>query len=127
MLGVDNVIQAVDYYVDMLGFDRPSHIFGAPDDKVSAIVRRGGIEIHLQIRRAPDERARGPHDGDVYVFVPDAKVLRDEFANNGVHITRDIEAEPYGMLDFTVETPSGHRLTFGSKLAPEDVPPAREE
>lgn len=127
MLGVDNVVQAVDYYVDVLGFDRPSHIFGAEDEKVYAIVRRGGIEIHLQIRRSPEVRTRGPQDGDAYVFVPDAEVLRDEFAKSGANITRDLEAESYGLVDFTIETPFGHRLTFGSELAPEDVPPVREE
>ena len=126
-LGVKNVVEAVEYYVSQLGFERPSHIFGSETEKVYAIVRRGGVEIHLQIRRSPDACTRSPQDGDVYVFVPDAKALRDEFVGKAVDLIRDLEAEPYGLLDFTIETPFGHRLTFGSELDAQDVPPPREE
>jgi uncharacterized glyoxalase superfamily protein PhnB len=127
VLGVRDVLRAVDYYADVLGFERPEHVYGSESEKVYAIMRRGGVAIHLQIRRTPEPRQRGTHDGDGYVFVPDARALRDEFAAKGVNITRDLEAEPYGLLDFSIETPFGHRLTFGSELDPKDVPPPRDE
>jgi uncharacterized glyoxalase superfamily protein PhnB len=127
VLGVADVLEAVDYYAEQLGFERPEHVFGSEAEKVYAIVRRGGAAVHLQIRRQPDDRERGTHDSDGYVFVPDACALRDEYADKGVNITRDLEPEPYGLLDFSIETPFGHRLTFGSELDPADIPAPREE
>ena len=126
MLGVHDVERAVDYFVNGLGFERPSHVFGSETEKVYAIVRRDGIEFHLQIRRAPTTSERGQHDGDAYVFVPDARDLRNEFVGRGVKFVRDLEAEPYGLLDFTIETPFGHRLTFGSELDAKEIPPPQE-
>lgn len=127
MLGVGDVEKAVDYYVDELGFERPTHVFGSETEKVYAIVRRDEVEIHLQIRRSPMALKRGLHDGDAYIFVPDAKELRDEFAGRAVKFLRDLEAEPYGLLDFTIETPFRHRLTFGSELDAKDIPPPQEQ
>lgn len=51
-----------------------------------------------------------------YFFVPDASALYDEFVGKGVRIHRPIQDEAYGLRDFTIETPDGHRLTFGSEL-----------
>jgi uncharacterized glyoxalase superfamily protein PhnB len=116
ILGVDDVVTAVGYFVDELGFTRPSRIWGSEEEKVYAVLRRRNIEVHVQIRRQDEEIARGEHDGDADFFVDDVKALRNEFRRKNVTIRRDLEDEPYGLLDFTVETPWGHRITFGSEV-----------
>jgi Glyoxalase/Bleomycin resistance protein/Dioxygenase superfamily len=116
-LGFSSVLDAVSFFCEKLGFDPPSELYGPPEERVYAIVRRGGIEVHLQIRRrGVFPGPREAHEGDAYFHVPDAAALRAEFAAKSVKFLRDIQDEPYGLRDFTIETPEGHRLTFGTPL-----------
>lgn len=122
-LGVKSVAAAVDYFVEQLGFARPERLYGPAGEEVYAVTCRDGIEVHLQIRRGgvfPTDRRSD--DGDAYFFVPDADALRAEFGSRSVKVVRDLLSEPYGLRDFTIETPDGHRLTFGSELPPGAVP-----
>jgi catechol 2,3-dioxygenase-like lactoylglutathione lyase family enzyme len=116
-LGVPSVVEAVEFFCGKLGFSRPLQLYGPSHAPVYAIVSRGGVAVHLQIRRGPDRSGpREDHDGDAYFRVPDVDALRAELATKGVHVHRDIQDEPYGLRDFTIETPQGHRLTFGTPL-----------
>ena len=83
-------------------------------------MRRGEIELHLQIRRREIFAAkRESHEGDAYLFVPDADGLFEEFEAKGASIHRPIEDSPYGLRDFVIEDPEGHRLAFGTPLSQE--------
>ena len=119
-LGVRDVKKAVEYYVGVLGFECPGGIFegGAPGEGgVYAIVRRADIEIHLQIRRREVFAAkRESIEGDAYLFVPDVDAIFEEFKAKAVVIHRPPEDAPYGLRDFVIEDPEGHRLTFGTPL-----------
>jgi hypothetical protein len=111
------VPEAVDFFCEQLGFERPLMLHGPAEDPVYAIVRRGGIEVHLQIRRRTVFAGpRENHEGDAFFVVPNADELRTEFASKSLKFLRDIQDEPYGLRDFTIETPQGHRLTFGTPL-----------
>lgn len=120
-LGVRDVRAAAAYFEQRLGFEIES-VFErvVPDEgAVYGIVRRGGAELHLQIRRralwtAPRESI----EQDVYVRVADAERLQDELRGRGAEILRSLRDEPYGMRDFAVAGPEGHRLVFGSPLTP---------
>lgn len=120
VLGVRDVKQAVDYYTRVLGFACPNGVFEgvAPGEGgVYAIVTRGSVDIHLQIRRRnvfASERER--IESDVYVFVPDADAVFEELKTTGAVIHRQPEDAPYGLRDFVVEDLEGHRLVFGSPL-----------
>jgi uncharacterized glyoxalase superfamily protein PhnB len=116
-LGVRSVPDAVEFFCEQLSFERPLEVYGPPHERVYAIVRRGGISVHLQIRRhAVFAGPREDDEGDAYFYVEDAAALHHEFVAKGVRIHRDIQDEPYGLRDFTIETPDGHRLTFGSEI-----------
>ena len=122
ILGVRDVRATVDWFVDVLGFDVVS-VFAPPIDEgaVYAIVHRGDMSFHLQIRRGEIEsRVREGIESDAYVYVTDADALHEEFVASGATILRGIQDEEYGLRDFCVETPDGHRLVFGSPL---DVAP----
>jgi len=120
VLGVRDVKKAVAYYTDILGFECPGGIFegAAPGEGgVYAVVRRQEIEIHLQIRRRDIYAgAREDIESDTYVFVQDADALCQEFQAKGAVILRGVQDEPYGLRDFVVEDPEGHRLVFGAPL-----------
>jgi uncharacterized glyoxalase superfamily protein PhnB len=120
-LGVRDVSEATDYYTKVLGFECPGGVFegvGPGEGGVYAIVRRGDVEIHLQIRRRDVfAGSRESIEGDAYIFVPDVDGLFDEFESKGVKIHRQPEDAPYGLRDFVIEDPEGHRLTFGSPIA----------
>jgi uncharacterized glyoxalase superfamily protein PhnB len=123
MLGFGNVREAARYYIDTLGFAfaEGAGVFAGVGDEeeggVYAIVWRSGASIHLQIRRGDRPRPeRESHEGDAYLFVDDANALFEEYQAKGVTILRPPEDEPYGLRDFTIEDPFGHRLTFGTPL-----------
>jgi len=120
VLGVRDVKKAVAYYTDILGFECQGGIFegAAPGEGgVYAVVRRQEIEIHLQIRRRDIYAgAREDIESDTYVFVQDADALCQEFQAKGAVILRGVQDEPYGLRDFVVEDPEGHRLVFGAPL-----------
>ncbi len=118
-LGVRDVRTAVDHFVKRLGFEALNVIEGvAPGEgAVYAILARGGAELHLQIRRRPIwSGERESIEGDVYVRVPDVDAVHEELVSRGANILRPPEDEPYGMRDFVVEGPEGHRLGIGSPL-----------
>ena len=114
VLGCRDVEVAMSWFVDTLGFSCPGGLFTPPDhEPVYAIVFREGAGIHLQIRRRPVFLAeRQAHEGDAYLFVDDPDALHEEYAAKGVTVIRPPQDEPYGLRDFTIETPTGHRLTF---------------
>ena len=120
ILGVRDVKKAVDYYTGVLGFECPGGIFEGVDPGeggLYAVVRRGGVEIHLQIRRR--QVFAGEREGiesDTYVFVDDVDALFREFEAKGATILRPPEDEPYDLRDFVVEDPEGHRVVFGMPL-----------
>ena len=120
VLGCRDVQAAADWFASALGFDCPGGVLRPPGegDGVYAIVFREGAGVHLQIRRRPVFLSERPSfEGDGYVFVGDADALHAEFAGRDVAVLRAPQDEPYGLRDFTIATPQGHRLAFGGPLA----------
>ena len=124
VLGCRDVRAAAYYFRDVLGFelDPEQGIHGgvdADEGAVYAIVRREGVTVHLQIRRR--DVFTGPREGiecDVYVYVTDADALYAEYIGRNARVVRPIEDSRYGLRDFVVEDGEGHRLVFGSPIAP---------
>jgi len=117
VLGVPDVLSAVDFFCDKLGFTRPETLYGPPAQPAYAVVRRAGVAVHLQVRRRPlFSGAREGHEGDGYFMVENVDALRAELLAKGVKLHRDVQDEPYGLRDFTIETPEGLRLSFASPL-----------
>ena len=118
VLGVPSVAEAADYFKKVLGFECPGGLYGAEGEPpVYAVMRRSGTEVHLQIRRRTVfADARGSFEGDAYLFVEDVDAVFEELKRNGASILRPPMDEPYGLRDFTIETPHGHRLTFATNL-----------
>ena len=119
IFGVRRVRQAAEYYRDVLGFDLdPVHGILQPTedepDGVYAIVKRGGVWIHFQIRREElPERKRQPLERDVYLYVRDLDALHADLLGRGAIVVQPPRPAPYGLREFVVEDLNGFRLAFG--------------
>ena len=118
VLGCEQVMAVAEWFRDVLGFDLdPARVFAldAREGASYAIVDRDGIEVHLQLRRvAGPHVSADPNAYDFYARVPDADALHAELVGRGAKIVQPLEVQPYGMRDFSVESPEGHRVMFGS-------------
>jgi uncharacterized glyoxalase superfamily protein PhnB len=119
VLGVRHVRQTAEYYRDVLGFslDPVEGVFQPSEDEpggVYAIVKRGSVWIHFQVRRddLPD-RKRQSLERDVYVYVDDLGALYADLQRRGAVITQPPRMAPYGLREIVVEDLNGYRLTFG--------------
>ena len=117
VLGVRSVAEAVDYFQNVLGFECPGGMYGEDGEPpVYAVMRRDDCEVHLQIRRRTVFAGeRGSFEGDAYLFVENVDALYEELKGNGASVLRPPMDEPYGLRDFTIETPHGHRLAFAER------------
>lgn len=120
VLGSRNVQKTVDYFTSVLGFECPAGVFAPSSDEptgIYGIVRRDGTEIHIQIRRREIFAGeRQSIEGDVYVFVDDADAVHAEVSARGAKVLRPPADQAYGLRDFVVEDPDGHRINFGSPV-----------
>lgn len=112
VLQVHDVPRSVAFY-EKLGF--AAH--GSWDDPpLFAIIQRGDVTLAL-------DKAR--QDGPIplnqwwaaYIYVDDAKALRDEFAALDLPTLTEMHfPDDYGCIDFDVVDPDGHRIAFGQAL-----------
>jgi predicted enzyme related to lactoylglutathione lyase len=114
VLQVRDVAHSLAFY-ERLGFS--SHgAWGEPP--LFAIVQRGDVTLALD---------KAQQDGPIptnqwwaaYIYVDDAKALREEFATLDLpELTEMHFPDEYGCIDFDVVDPDGHRIAFGQSLYP---------
>lgn len=114
---VSDLSRSLDYYCDVLGFNRP-RLWGDPP--FFAMPDYDGKIIMLQ-----KAGARGVLNNqgswDAYFWVRDAQLLFDRFRSNGAIVAYEPELrESYGNLEFAVKDPDGYLLAFGQQV--KDVP-----
>lgn len=122
ILGVHDVRASADWFCASLGFtlDPDTGLFDGVDEAEGAvygIVTFDGAPVHLQIRRRPVFASdRDEVETDAYLYVDDVDAVFARHQAAGVTIHRPIYDEPYGMRDYCIETPDGHRIAFGSPV-----------
>lgn len=120
ILGVAAPRRSAEYWRDTFGFslDPVDGVFapvpGQPQG-VYAIVKRGGVWIHFQIRRdaVPARRDRPAIERDLYLYSTRITDLHAELVDRGARVVQPPTVAPYGLLEFVVEDPDGHRIAFG--------------
>lgn len=125
ILGVAAPRRSAEYWRDVYGFslDPVDGVFtpvpGEPQG-VYAIVKRGGVWVHFQIRRggASTRGGRSPIERDVYLYAPRIPELHAELVARGATVIQPPTVAPYGLVEFVVEDPDGHRIVFGDFLGP---------
>ena len=99
------------FYLEKRGF---SEDFRA---EVWAFLSRGACKLRLGDcpDAMPMSQARD-HSWFAYLHVQDAAGLYQEIVHQGVEIWHTLQDKPWGMREFALVTPDGHRIVFGESL-----------
>lgn len=111
VLAVPDIRRSAAFFVDGLGFEivmePPGWIF----------VQRDSCMIMLgECPDAIPPSQLGDHSWFGYLHVDDADAFFARFTGAGLTPTSRVESKPWGMREFTVRTPDGHRLTIGHTI-----------
>ncbi len=113
VLAVRDLEVSTDYWMGVLGCSRD---FGDGADGWSFLSRN---EFSVMLGECPDERPAsdlGNHSYVAYITVDDVDALHAELTLRGAAFTSSLASKPWGMREFGVRTPDGHRLQFGSPI-----------
>ena len=111
VLFVADLMRSLDFYCDVLGFNRP-YLWGDPPS--FAMPDREGYILMLSLQNDPEKIRPKKDIWDVYFWVNDAKSLYESFCEKVAKITQErIYKELYNNLEFIVEDSDGYTLAFG--------------
>jgi uncharacterized glyoxalase superfamily protein PhnB len=68
----------------------------------------------------PDEKPAselGDHSYVVYLIVEGLDQLHQEISARGAKVISDPRDEPWGLREFGIRTPDGHRIRFGEPIS----------
>ena len=108
VLAVKDLRAETDYYVEKLGFDRD---FTAPGWEFLSF---GDFKVMLgECTDAMLAGDTGDHSWFGHVMVENVDEVYREFVDRGAQILSPVEDKPWGIREFSVVTPDGHRIVFG--------------
>jgi uncharacterized glyoxalase superfamily protein PhnB len=108
VLAVKNLAIEGAYYREKLGFDLD---FTAPGWEFLSFG-----EFKVMLGECADEmtaEATYNHSWYAHVLVENVDDIYDEFQSRGAQILSRMENKPWGIREFSVVTPDGHRIVFG--------------
>ena len=105
-LPVSDMERSIAYYQEALGLNLA---WRTVDGSLAALAT-GEIEVLLLV---PWTGEGAPPAQSSYVYVEDPDALCAEFQEAGADIVDPVASRPYGMRDFVVCDPDGHRFTLG--------------
>ncbi len=111
VLAVKDLTAAADYFKSKLGFDLD---FTSPGWEFLSF---GDFKVMLG--ECSDEmtaEATGNHSWFAHCLVENVDEVYAEFNERGAAILSRIANKPWGIRDFTVITPDGHRIVFGQVI-----------
>lgn len=111
ILPVQDISSTLTFFLEKLGF---SLYFQTQDPLDYAVIKRDGITINLSFVEATLQL---PPNNSAYIFCEDIVSLYAEYNGKGVSFREALNTTDYGMQEFVLELPSGHRLAFGEGLA----------
>lgn len=108
VLAVHDVQASARFYAEALGFE----VVARPPGWI--FLRRDNCTIMLG--ECPDDAhpgTLGSHNYFAYLRVDDADAFLSRAVALGVEIVKPIADEPWGMREFGLRTPDGHRIMIG--------------
>ena len=108
VLAVKDLRVEAEYYLEKLGFDRD---FTAPGWEFLSF---GDFKVMLG--ECADEMTAeetGNHSWFAHALIEDVDEVYEELIDRGAKILSPIANKPWGIREFSVVTPDGHRITFG--------------
>jgi uncharacterized glyoxalase superfamily protein PhnB len=108
-LEVDDLAPAAEFLRDVLGFE----VEVDEPEMGLMLLRRDAVELALVRSVAPGVNATTA----AYIGVTGIDDLYERCVARGISITADLTDHPWGLRDFVVEMPGGHRLALGERIA----------
>jgi catechol 2,3-dioxygenase-like lactoylglutathione lyase family enzyme len=113
VLAVRDLPASTRFYIDVLGFRRD---FGDGSDGWSFLSRDA---FKVMLGECPDEKPAselGDHSYVAYLIVEGVDELHQELAARGAPLISEPTDEPWGLREFGIRTPDGHRIRFGQPI-----------
>ena len=110
VLAVRDLGVSTRFYTDVLGFTRD---FGDGSDGWSFLSRDG---FSVMLGECPDAAPAGElgdHAWFAYVTTEGVDELHADVARRGAEILSVPATKPWGLREFSLRTPDGHRIVFG--------------
>ena len=111
VLAVPDLAKEKDYYIHKLGFVDDFPVPGW------AFLSFGDFKVMLG--ECPDDvpaRDTGCHSWYAHVVVENVDEVYADFIARGANILSRIDDKPWGIREFSVITPDGHRIAFGQMI-----------
>jgi catechol 2,3-dioxygenase-like lactoylglutathione lyase family enzyme len=112
VLGVHNIRESARFYVDVLGFaivtEPPGWIFVKKDNCM------------IMLGECPDDMhpsELGCHNYFGYLHVDDVDAYYEQVKRAGVTPLHALADKPWGMREFGVKSPDGHRIMIGQIIS----------
>ena len=112
-LAVRDLKQSTRFYLDVLGFQRD---FGDGSDGWSFLSRDN---FKVMLGECPEEKPAselGDHSYVVYLTVEGLDQLHQELSARGAQVISRPENQLWGLREFSIRTPDGHRIRFGEPI-----------
>jgi uncharacterized glyoxalase superfamily protein PhnB len=113
VLAVRDLDVSTRYYMDVLGFKRD---FGDGTDGWSFLSRDGFKVMLGHCSDATPAGELGDHSYYAYVLVDGVDQLYEELSGRKAGIMSALATKPWGLREFGVRTPDGHRIMFGQPI-----------
>jgi catechol 2,3-dioxygenase-like lactoylglutathione lyase family enzyme len=111
VLAVRDLEASRRFYCEKLGFREDFCVDGwAFLSRGACRLRLGHCPDAVPMSQTPD------HSWFAYLHVTDAAGLYAEVVDHGVKIWHALGDKPWGMREFAIVTPDGHRIVFGEEL-----------
>jgi uncharacterized glyoxalase superfamily protein PhnB len=113
VLAVRNLKESTQFYIDVLGVRRD---FGDGSDGWSFLSRDN---FKVRLGECADEKPAselGDHSYFVYLTVEGLDQLHQELSARGAQVISEPEDQPWGLREFSIRTPDGHRIRFGEPI-----------
>jgi predicted enzyme related to lactoylglutathione lyase len=107
-LETDDLSPAAAFLRDVLGFD----VEVDEPEMGLMLLSRGAVGLALVRTASPGVNATTA----AYIAVTNVDELHDRCVAHGARITTGLADHPWGLRDFVVEMPGGHRLAFGERI-----------
>lgn len=110
VLAVKDLAVAATYFKEQLGFDLD---FTAPGWEFLSF---GEFKVMLgECRDEMTAEATGNHSWFAHALIENVDDVYAEFVGRGAKINSPLSSKPWGVREFTVITPDGHRIAFGQE------------
>ena len=111
VLAVNDFDAAEKYFIEKLGFTLENRIGGWSFLRLD--------NFYLMVGDCKGEmlaRETNNHSYFAYVNCEAIDELYQQYIERGVHFNQRISDKPWGLREFGVETPEGHRIMFGQEI-----------